>query len=120
MRIVGRKNEKERLEQCECSPKSELVCVYGRRRVGKTFLIEQTFAECFAFRATGVESGNTRVQLKSFHQRLRAYGDLSKTIPADWFEAFSRLEKVLNSDRVIRSYHGKIIIFLEMKIKKMI
>jgi len=113
MRIVGRKNEKERLEQCECSPKSELVCVYGRRRVGKTFLIEQTFAECFAFRATGVESGNTRVQLKSFHQRLRAYGDLSKTIPADWFEAFSRLEKILNSDRVIRSYHGKRIIFLD-------
>ena len=113
MKIIGRKTEQERLEQCERSHKSELVCVYGRRRVGKTYLIEQTFSERFAFRAIGVESGNTRVQLKSFHQRLQAYGDPSKTIPKDWFEAFSRLENLLNGDQVTCTAYGKKIVFLD-------
>ena len=48
MSIIGRAEERRKLEQCECSQKSELVCVYGRRRVGKTYLIEQTFADFFA------------------------------------------------------------------------
>ena len=74
MRIIGRIAEKRELERCERSGKSELVCVYGRRRVGKTYLVEQTFAQCFAFRATGVEGGNTRRQLKSFNQRLQECG----------------------------------------------
>lgn len=78
-----------------------------------TYLIEQTFAERLAFRATGVKSGNTRTQLKSFHQRLRSYGDLSRTIPSDWFEAFSRLAKNLSDDRTIRSGHGKKIVFFD-------
>ena len=58
MRVVGRKNEIHELERCAKTKKSELVCVYGRRRVGKTYLIEQTFANYFAFRATGVERLN--------------------------------------------------------------
>ena len=113
MKIIGRKAEQEVLLQCERSGKSELICVYGRRRVGKTYLIEQTFAECFSFRASGIEGGNTRTQLRAFHQRLRAGGDRSKTIPADWFEAFSRLEKLLYSGNIIQSPHGKKTIFLD-------
>ena len=113
MNIISRRNEIRELHQCERSGKSELVCVYGRRRVGKTFLVEQTFAGSFAFRATGVENGNTRQQLKSFHRRLKEHGDEAKTIPKDWFEAFSRLEKVLSGDDVLLSAHGKKIIFLD-------
>ena len=113
MRVIGRRNEMETLEQCARSSKSELVCVYGRRRVGKTYLVEQTFSDMFAFRATGVESGNTRVQLRSFHQRLQAYGDLVRTIPSNWFEAFSRLENLLNSKHTICSPYGKKIIFFD-------
>ena len=113
MRIIGRKNERKELEQCERSKKSELVCVYGRRRVGKTFLIEQTFGEYFAFRATGLEKGNTRQQLKAFNQRLIDCGDDVKTIPKDWFEAFSRLEKLLKKDTVTLSPHNKKIVFFD-------
>ncbi len=113
MTIIGRKEEQLELEKCEKSRKSELICVYGRRRVGKTFLIEQTFANYFAFRATGVESGNTRTQLKSFHQRLLDAGDNSKSIPKNWFEAFSRLEKILESDNVRLSVYGKKIVFFD-------
>ena len=113
MRIIGRIAEKRELERCERSGKSELVCVYGRRRVGKTYLVEQTFAQCFAFRATGVEGGNTRRQLKSFNQRLRECGDEVRTIPRDWFEAFSRLESVLAREEVVRSPHGKRVVFFD-------
>ena len=113
MEIIGRKEHIRELEKCEKSKKSELVCVYGRRRVGKTYLVEQTFANYFAFRATGVESGNTRTQLKSFHQRLVEAGDAERRIPANWFEAFSRLEKVLESEDVRLSIHGKKIVFFD-------
>ena len=59
MAIIGRRGEIRELEKCDKSRKSELVCVYGRRRTGKTYFVEQTFKDYFAFRATGVESGNT-------------------------------------------------------------
>ena len=113
MRIIGRRSEKAELEHCDKSKKSELVCVYGRRRVGKTFLIEQTFGSYFAFRATGVESGNTRQQLRAFNQRLIECGDDTKRIPKDWFEAFSRLDKVLSKDDVLLSPNGKKVVFLD-------
>jgi len=71
MAIIGRKEEIRELEKCERSKKSELICVYGRRRVGKTYLVEQTYADYFAFRATGVESGNTRTQQNHLSRGLR-------------------------------------------------
>lgn len=113
MVIIGRKEEIRELERCEKSKKSELICVYGRRRVGKTYLVEQTFSNYFTFRATGVESGNTRTQLKSFYQRLVEAGDKEKRIPENWFEAFSRLEKVLSAEDIRRSVHGKKIVFFD-------
>ena len=113
MSIIGRCDEIRELEKCEKTKKSELVCVYGRRRVGKTYLVEQTFGNYFAFRATGVESGNTRTQLKSFYQRLAEAGDKTRRVPRNWFEAFSRLEKVLEAEDITRSIHGKKIVFFD-------
>ena len=113
MSIIGRCDEIRELEKCEKTKKSELVCVYGRRRVGKTYLVEQTFGNYFACRATGVESGNTRTQLKSFYQRLAEAGDKTRHVPRNWFEAFSRLEKVLEAEDITRSIHGKKIVFFD-------
>ncbi len=112
MKIISRKEEKKDLEYCERSKKSELICVYGRRRVGKTFLVEQTFRD-FAFRAVGLEKGTTKQQLKSFGQRLIEYGDDIKQTPENWFEAFSRLDKILSGESIRRSLNGKKIVFLD-------
>ena len=112
MKIISRKEEKKELEYSERTKKSELICIYGRRRVGKTFLVEQTFRE-FAFRAVGLEKGTTKQQLKSFGQRLIEYGDDIKRTPGNWFEAFSRLDKILSLDSVRRSPNGKRIVFLD-------
>ena len=72
--MIGREKEVQKLTELYNSSEAEFVAIYGRRRVGKTYLVEQTYADYFAFRATGVESGNTRTQLKSFKQRLAVTG----------------------------------------------
>ena len=54
--LIGRENEKVDLETAISSDKSEFVAVYGRRRVGKTFLIREVCNYSFAFEHTGVKS----------------------------------------------------------------
>ena len=57
MIIIGREKEKHILDNCYKSDKSEFVAIYGRRRVGKTFLIKEFFEEKFAFFSTGILNG---------------------------------------------------------------
>ena len=68
--MIGRTKEKEILDHCNKSGRPEFVVVYGRRRVGKTFLIKEYFGERFSFYATGVKAKNTREQLKMFNISL--------------------------------------------------
>ena len=58
--IIGRKGEQEQLQLCATSGKAESVAVYGRRRVGKTFLIRQFFHDDFDFYITGVFKGTIK------------------------------------------------------------
>ena len=51
--IVGRRREKEKLEEALKSDRSELIAVYGRRRIGKTHLIREFYAKQFAFTFSG-------------------------------------------------------------------
>ena len=48
VKLIGRKKELEALREYVSSNRSEFVAVYGRRRVGKTFLIRQIVADNFA------------------------------------------------------------------------
>ena len=52
--IVGRHQEMAFLHEILSSPKAELVAVYGRRRIGKTFLIDKTFDAKYDFYTTGI------------------------------------------------------------------
>ena len=65
MKIVGRNTEQELLRECLFSGRPEFLAVYGRRRVGKTFLIKEYFENSFSFYATGVPNQKTAQQLRS-------------------------------------------------------
>lgn len=111
--LIGRRAEQESLYEWCRSSKAELVCVYGRRRVGKTYLVDTTFRNTLAFSATGSEDKRFRPQLRVFHGALRRYGDLSAKPPVDWFDAFDRLRVLLESDSVTRTSEGRRVVFLD-------
>ena len=112
--VIGRVSEKSVIEDCLRSNRAEFLVVYGRRRVGKTFLIKEYFHDTFSFYATGVSGTNTRTQLRAFAESLIMYGDAVKTVPKDWFEAFARLRSILSSPQVTKEYEfGKMVVFLD-------
>ena len=106
--MIGRVAEKERLLKFAQSDESEFVAVHGRRRGGKTYLIRQTFQDQFAFQHTGIARGRTKEQLRVFGDSLRECGVDCKDGPADWFEAFNLLKKVID-----KSAADKKIVFLD-------
>lgn len=113
MLIVGRHKEQQLLADCLQSPRPEFLAVFGRRRVGKTYLIRQYFNDRFSFYATGEFGERTKSQLKLFHEQLRKYGETLETAPKDWLEAFSRLRNLLERQDIYRDPSGKKIVFLD-------
>jgi len=95
--IIGRKFEQNILKSCYDSPRSELVVMYGRRRVGKTFLIRQFFGDRFDFFLTGIYDGTKREQLATFNRRLCLHSGEEYPTPEDWAEAFEQLKQYLTS-----------------------
>lgn len=107
--IIGRKEEKARLQRAYDSEVSEFVTVYGRRRIGKTFLVRETFKDRFTFQYTGIFNVRNRKQLEEFHTALVDQGlDKAEDRPKDWFEAFHQLEKLIG-----KSSESRKVIFLD-------
>jgi len=104
--IIGREREIEMLQDACSSSQSGFVAVYGRRRVGKTFLIRELFAEQLVFDVVGLANANTQAQLVNFNISLNK-NRLNKTfnLAKDWLTAFeqliSLLEKAQNKRKVI-------------------
>lgn len=93
--IIGREAEIKRLTAAVNSPKSEFIALYGRRRVGKTFLINQMFKNQYAFKMTGVIEGTLKDQFAAFTDAMNDYGyDLTEK-PKDWMSAFIMLKNAL-------------------------
>ena len=95
--LIGRKAEQQILRSALNSDTSEFVAVYGRRRIGKTFLIRETFDYRFTFQHTGLAKGRTKDQLFSFAISLRDAGYDECPIPQSWLEAFSLLSTLLKN-----------------------
>lgn len=95
--VLGRKQQKEKLDQIIESTTSSFAVVYGRRRVGKTFLIRQYLANNIAFDFTGQYNTATQIQLSNFHQEYikRTKGKLQTQVPSNWNEAFHQLATYL-------------------------
>jgi predicted AAA+ superfamily ATPase len=94
-KIIGRIEEQKLLLSLKDSPKAEFVALYGRRRVGKTFLINQLFGGDFAFKMTGVLDGSLKDQLAAFSDSMDDFGYDMEEKPKDWMEAFKLLKRAL-------------------------
>ena len=100
--MIGRIKERNMLLDAYSSVDSEFVAVFGRRRVGKTFLVRETFGEGFAFQHTGVKNETGAVQLARFRQSLIEHGHVSCPVLKNWFEAFDNLKTVIKSSEAER------------------
>ena len=93
--MIGRIDEQRRLREAFESEYSEFVAVYGRRRVGKTFLVREQFHYKFTFQHTGLARKSTREQLQSFQLSLRRQGYTKAPLPGNWIEAFDMLKDLI-------------------------
>lgn len=109
--IIGRAYEFSLLETAMKSPESEFIIVYGRRRVGKTYLVNQYFGNRFAFKVTGVYKKSTDVQLERFNNEIENCFGVSVPVPANWYKAFDLLRECL---RDIPSGEKKVVFIDEM------
>lgn len=105
--IIGRKRELEQLHSISNSNKAELVAVYGRRRIGKTFLIKGFFKEKFDYYATGIFEGSKKEELDAFCDMLRQKQPNLPPIKT-WMDAFTALRNYLKKLRKKR-----IVVFLD-------
>lgn len=98
-KIIGRTEEIATLQQVYSSNKPEFVALYGRRRVGKTYLIREFFQqkEMIFFNVTGTKKGSMVMQLKHFIKQVGAafYRNLSIERPKNWDDAFEVLTEAL-------------------------
>lgn len=98
MQLIARDREKVLLTKCQQDRKSHFLVIYGRRRVGKTFLIRQHFNNEFDFYATGLADGDTSTQLTNFAFALsKSCGSDIAEIPQNWMQAFHSLIQYLES-----------------------
>ncbi len=110
--IIGREKEIQVLNKILSSGKAELIALYGRRRVGKTFLINEYLSDKGIYlECTGVKDGNLSDQLKNFICAFQAtfYPNLSLSTPKSWRDAFELLTSKINEI----SEDIKIIIFFD-------
>lgn len=97
-KIVGRIEEQAALKEALENDKSELIALYGRRRVGKTFLIREFFKKNVIFEVTGLFDGNMNDQLENFTKELKKRTKESIVdFPNSWLDAFTKLEEYIDS-----------------------
>ena len=106
--MTGREKESSLLKEIAGQDRSRFIVVYGRRRVGKTYLVRETFDYRFAFSHTGLESSGLADQLAAFRDSLEDQGFDNCPKPHNWIEAFSLLKKHLK-----RSTEERKIVFLD-------
>ncbi len=97
--MIGRQNEIQILAKAYKSDKPELIAVFGRRRVGKTYLIRQYFKDKIDFELTGLKDGTKQQQLRNFSYSLKEAIKMDEVprTPLDWLDAFHQLKVFLES-----------------------
>ncbi|MES2776263.1 MAG: ATP-binding protein [Bacteroidota bacterium] len=110
--IVGRELEKAKLDKMLASPQAEFLAIYGRRRIGKTYLIRQYLKDNLVFDFTGTRDGKNDVQLNNFFDEYlkRTNGQKETQPPPSWQVAFKYLADYLAGQQVTAS---KLVVFID-------
>ena len=72
--LIGRDKEIQELQQAYDSDESKFVAIFGRRRIGKTYLVREVFQDRFAFAYSGMANASTKEQLQRFYLSLKDLG----------------------------------------------
>lgn len=115
--MIGRKRELKKLEELYNNGKAEFIAVYGRRRVGKTYLVDEAFKGRITFRHAGLSPVKVasasktplKAQLEAFYYSLLMHGMKKSHCPKDWLEAFFMLETLLQGI----DEGNRIVVFLD-------
>jgi hypothetical protein len=92
--VIGREREMAELQRCLESDRSEFVIVYGRRRVGKTYLVDNFFNYKYDFSFVGGHRLTKQKQLRNFAKAMKKYAHLARHPKyANWDDAFDALEE---------------------------
>lgn len=109
MLLIGRNNEIEILNEKLTSNKSEFVAIYGRRRVGKTYLVRNVFDNKLTFKFTGMANATLQEQLANFNMAMqKQYPLSSRKNVENWMEAFQQIAEIVEKLR-----QKKKIIFID-------
>ncbi len=113
--LIGRKEEQATLQKALLTPEAEMVAVIGRRRVGKTFLVNEVYKGQIAFGITGTQNGSTARQLQNFRDQLEAVTKpyTPMPLPGNWQEAFKMLRLHLQ-ERLAGSKEKMVLFFDEL------
>ena len=95
--LIGREKEKQILLNALNEEYSQFIAVYGRRRVGKTFLIRETYGNQFDFQYTGAANLTARKQLVRFRRALKDYGQKDTPELTNWGDAFGELKRFITN-----------------------
>lgn len=110
--IIGRASEKQKLQSALDSNSTELIAIYGRRRVGKTFLIRQFLRPNITFELTGLHHEPKNRQLENFTNALKEFSDRPIAFrPTSWLEAFESLKDHVQAQAQRR--HSKQVLFFD-------
>ena len=94
--VYGRQTAKEALDRYYHSAQSEFIAVYGRRRVGKTYLIREYMENEIVFQFSGMANSNQEAQLQRFSQTITRYTGSAKPQKfRNWLDAFFQLEQYI-------------------------
>ena len=109
-KLIGREQEIKLLKEYTTSDRPEFVAIYGRRRVGKTFLVNRLFDEKMAFSMTGVLDGSMSEQMDAFVDAMQEYSGKLIDKPETWMEAFRILKSFLKKKVELKQ---RCIVFLD-------
>ena len=97
-KIVGRLREQAILKEVFENKKSELIAIYGRRRIGKTYLVREFYKQSIVFEVTGLFGASLQDQISNFTKEIRKRSRRTlRDLPKNWLEVFSIFEMYLDT-----------------------